>query len=387
MFRNDIKSAFNKRAIMAFVFILLLGTGLGILFGSYFKDKGDNGDGMIRVGVVDLDQSEYSSLILDFFSESVDFSSYIEVVEEEDVDVLEHLMEESRLDLYIIIPARFVQNIINIVNTPIEVYINQTSTVKSVLVNNLLSSYEKYIKAVQVNCVALYDAMVSDGLDASVVDLANFEISLELVSVAVNKGDLFRNVAISDMVGIPLGEYYLYVMLYLVIAYIAMAYGLRLMKDYQSGLYARLVTTGTDMTWFFIGKQLSILAAFALAALTMLTLKGVAACIMVLMLSMALFAVVSSMFATTGSYLLASNLGIMLSVILGGGIIPILFLPRSMARVARFMPNYWFVMVMHAVEAGGGGMVVTYMAIMAGVALTLTCTLSYVGKVAYSKKN
>ena len=56
-----------------------------------------------------------------------------------------------------------------------------------------------------------------------------------------------------------------------------------------------------------------------------------------------LFKKYNNTFKSEGGYIIFSNMLILLLTIVGGGIIPVMYLPEAIARVARFTPNYWFI--------------------------------------------
>ncbi len=62
-----------------------------------------------------------------------------------------------------------------------------------------------------------------------------------------------------------------------------------------------------------------------------------------LFISSVFFCVLGNTFKSEGGYIIFSNMLILLLTIVGGGIIPVMYLPEAIARVARFTPNYWFI--------------------------------------------
>lgn len=57
-------------------------------------------------------------------------------------------------------------------------------------------------------------------------------------------------------------------------------------------------------------------------------------------------------FQKTKNYLLASNMFLLLGAILGGGLIPFMYLPAGMQGAARLLPNYWTLRLIFDAKAG-----------------------------------
>ncbi len=61
---------------------------------------------------------------------------------------------------------------------------------------------------------------------------------------------------------------------------------------------------------------------------------------------------VAAAFRKMRNYLLASNMLLLLGAVLGGGLIPFMYLPAGMRKIARFLPNYNFLRLIF--DAGQG---------------------------------
>ena len=48
---------------------------------------------------------------------------------------------------------------IKIENTPLQILLNIEDKTKALLMKNLLEGYEKFVSAVEINCVTLYEVM------------------------------------------------------------------------------------------------------------------------------------------------------------------------------------------------------------------------------------
>lgn len=362
----DIKDMFfNRRTLVAVAVFLVFAVFLYKYTGRTDENtSGSNtaeeaSEGVIIAGISDNENSLYSKLVLGFFIESDIFSKYVDIKKGSDEEMLE-LIEKGELDVVLIIPEGFVDSLINIENAPVNAYISMSDTTKAMLLNTMFKSYEKYVMAVEANCVALYDVMEVDGFGKKELTRANTEISYKLISTVANKNDYFTDDIVEKFANIPLLVYYAYELIFLLAAYVAMAAGIRMINDRRRGMLARLKSAGVSTfysvfnKWFLYGTLSAAVTTgvFILraAAGQIFEIKAVIFATVSAYLLSAVMILLSAVFKTVQSYLLAVNIIILMQMVIGGGIIPLLYLPVKLINIAKFTPNYWFVMRLFSIE-------------------------------------
>lgn len=310
----------------------------------------------IRLGVADEDDSEYSRLLLSYFEDNENFGSYISIIRGKRPE-LESKFDAGELDVYLVIPEDFAERLINIDNVPIEAVVSTEDLTKSVLLKNVLEAYAGYISAVEVHCQALYDVMADEGYDREKITEVNTAISYDLIFTALGKDDLFKRIETERFHSIPLTNYYIYSAIVLLILYAGLLAGLNYLNERRSRIYERLISAGVPRFRIWGGKLAAFSAVYSVAAVAGYVIMTVAGsmefsglCILVIILGLTfaciLFFVLASFFKTAGAYITAANMLILLSTVAGGGIIPIMYLPRALTSIARFTPNYWFIQFM-----------------------------------------
>ena len=348
MLRKDIKLILREPRFLLLTVILLATGTVAFLFG-----RANSASPKISLGVADNDASEYSRLLLDYFEDNKVFSSYIDVVEGNEKE-LEVAFFNGKLDMYLVIPKDFAENLIHINNVAMKAVINSSDITKAVIYKNLLESYSKYITAVEVNCQSLYDIMREAGYSSDSVNSENTAVSLDLIFTALGKDSFFEREYIERFEGISLVNYYIYSLIMLIVLYIGAFAGLGALKERLSKVELRLATIGRSR----ILPKISKAAAYTLicgGALTLLLIAvdrltqvkiGASSIVLVLVsvfVSCLFFVFFGNMFSGTGGYIITANMLILLLTVLGGGIIPIMYLPEILAGIARFTPNYWFI--------------------------------------------
>ncbi|MCR5685244.1 MAG: ABC transporter permease [Lachnospiraceae bacterium] len=351
MFIKDVKLILHERRMM----IVLALTAAVLIMGACFAKPYMAGV-KVRFGVADLDDSEYSRLLIAYFEQSESFSSYVELVagtEEE----LAASFKNRDIDLYLVIPKDFAAKLMNIDNVPIRAVIDSSDKTKAVLYKNLLEAYGNYISAVEVNAQAVYDLMGEEGYDTDTRSKVNYSLSYDLIFTALGKDEFFKRKESERIKGVDLVNYYVYSLLGLIIMYTGMIAGLDFLIERKSLAGARLKALGYGAFCRYLSKLAAFLCIGGTALLILLLCINAggkmhfdAGSIFVVILSLGLacafFMAISFAGMSTGGYITFSNMLILMLTIVGGGIIPIMYLPEAMSRVAMFTPLYRFIRAM-----------------------------------------
>lgn len=317
------------------------------------KDNGET-EAVISIGISDNDGSEYSKLLLGFFDQNEVFLSYVNMTVGTDEEI-SALFDKGELDMTLSIPENFAENLIHINNSPVIARIDASDKTKSVMLANLLEAYGKYISASEINCQSLYDVMKIDGYDREIRNEYNNSVSYDLVLTALSKDTFFERYELERLQSIPLTKYYAYSVLFIIILYGGLFAGLNLLNEHKSGALARLKSTGMSMFSVVFGKYMFFFILYGLLAVYTIFAFSLSTFVVTLVFIPAVigfFLVLSDCIRTTKSYLLAGNLLLLIFTILGGGIIPIMYMPVSLSRLAYITPNYWFLRVMLSIENG-----------------------------------
>lgn len=351
MILKDIKLILHSRSFAWFVGLIATAAVIAVIFG-----RGNSLSPKISLGIADLDRSEYSEMLITYFEENVVFSSYISIERGTEPELMRRFADGD-IDVFLVIPENFAAQLITITNVPMKAYISSSDRTKAVIYKNLLESYARYITAVEVNCQALYDIMLTEGFDADYVDRENVAVSYELIFTALGKDEFFDYSHIERFAGVSLVNYYIYAAMALAVLYCGMFSGLSALREKLTNVEMRLRALGKRragrnftkaFAYFLIcgGLMLvmmlavNLLAGFSFPAFA---LVFVPACVFV---SALLFTFASGLFSSTGGYIMFSNMLILLVTIVGGGIIPLMYLPEAIARIAVFTPNYWFIKIL-----------------------------------------
>ena len=297
--------------------------------------------------MVNRGDSLYSKMLLSFYEENGLFTSYVSVYIGEEEEV-QRWFEEGRLDMYLVIPENFADSMTYLEHLPGQAVISTRKPAVEIMLTNLLKAYEKYISSVELHCVALYQVMLLSGMPKEQANEMNDRISVQLILKALSKSDFFEWYILENYGNIELASYYLH--------------DAGFLRGHHAGINARLAAMGVSGFVVLWQKELffgSLVAAGGIIFAVLFYFLGVSCPWQVFLLFFlyaflagAFMLFVAAAFRKMRNYLLASNMLLLLGAVLGGGLIPFMYLPAGMRKIARFLPNYNFLRLIF--DAGQG---------------------------------
>ena len=348
MIGKDIKLFISDTKTLLVLLVLAL---LGIA--GVFLASGITPPTVITVGIVDHEQSNYSDMLKTYFAENEDFNAFVNIYEGTEEEVNSRF-EKGELDFYFVIPENFTSEMIGLKNTPIKAVINSDDKAKAAIYGALLESYSRYITSVEVNIESLTFRMRAEDYDRDLIREKNIEISWDLVMTALGKDAFFEREVFDRMASLPLTDHYIYSVLILLVLYSGMLTGYAVLLERKSGVRARLVSCGISPARTIISKVLvygTLMSAAFLAVMTVMKQFGkiefsfgTGLFLTALIFGAGIvFSILALLIRSKNGYCFFSNMAILLMTILGGGIIPVMYLPNALSKFAQFMPGYRFI--------------------------------------------
>lgn len=348
LLRKDLKLWFAGKKI----WIVMTGVLIMIVISTslHAKEVVSN-ESYVTIGVCDLDDSQYSRLLLTYINESELLTKFATIIQGTPSELADRF-DAGELTMYLVIPDQFAENMIHIENMPIQVTLSTKEKTKAIILKDMLTAYGQYISAVELHCVTLYDAMLQAGMPEKLCESENVAISYQLVFTALGKSDLFSVKEENSVKSVPFIVYYGYQILFFIICLSALLAGMELLKEQRIHMLSRLLTTMTKSGEIIFAKFLSNailavvflgIAVFCIAPGTDHAYTGVILFAYLTFLIMtAFFLFLSTCFNTTSGYLLCSNILILFAAVIGGGVLPVRFLPDVFAAIAKVTPNGYF---------------------------------------------
>jgi ABC-2 type transport system permease protein len=343
---KELKELFADKKIWIGIFLVLIIIIIGTSYNK--RNPQEAGAKPLTLGVINNDDSSYSELLLNYFNSSKTFSSLITVVTGESEEMKASFLN-GEMDIYMEIPKDFAMNMIQLQHSPVKVTFNIEDTTKAILFQNVLKSYEKYIAAVEANAVGLYEIMESDGMDQKLIDDTNVTISMDLIFTALGKETFFTLKPLEKFPITSVSDYYVISILVIALLYAGLYVGFRILREIRQGTFARLRTTQLPIFQFLSAKMLLMTGVYTVSVTTAISLLGdgkftgskLLFALLISSFSIILAIFLCAFFKTTQRYILVGNLLLFYCIVIGGGIIPIQFLPEAILNLSRITPNYY----------------------------------------------
>lgn len=328
--------------ILLVLIILIIGTSYNV------QNTSKPASDQLTLGVINKDDSAYSGLFLNYFKSSNTFSSFVTVEMGKEVDI-NNAFIQGKLDVIMVIPKDFAANMMVLNHSPINITLNTSDTTKAILFKNVLKSYEKYITAVEANAVGLYEIMKAEKMAADLIESTNQTVSIHLIMTALGREAFFDYKSVSQFPVTTMAMYYIASILVMTALYFGLYIGYQVLNEMKLGTFTRICTTKTSLYQFLNAKMLVVIGILTLLVTTAIimlcqrsfSLELFLFSLAVAMLSVCLAVFLCAMFRTTQRFILAGNLIIFYFVVIGGGIIPIQFLPQDMLRLSEFTPYFY----------------------------------------------
>jgi ABC-2 type transport system permease protein len=191
--------------------------------------------------------------------------------------------------------------------------------------------------------------MQQQGMEQVLIDDTNKMVSIDLILTALGKEAFFSFRPMSQFPTTTIVTYYICSILVMAFLYAGLYIGFQVLTEMKQGTFARLQTTQTPLYRFLTAKVLLMVILLTISsAIAVVVLKGDAinGTVILFCLSLSMFCVcfavfLSAFFRTTQRFILVGNLCIFYFIVLGGGIIPIQFLPQDMLALSKMTPNYY----------------------------------------------
>lgn len=350
LMRKDFKELICNRKIWCFVCIVSI---IFIIGTCCSQGESSKKKASVTIGIVDNDNSFYSKLLVQYFSQNESFQSYANVIVGREKEMEEQFLEGS-MNAYVVIPLNFADNLMKINNNPIAAKINTSDTTTAIILKTMLESYEKYISSVEMNCVALLQLMQQEQMPKSLVEKKNFEISKDLIFMVLDRNHFFENHIENEFVSVPLKEYYKAAIVAILILYLGMYGGFSYLREKENQCLERLHLTNISYVQHFLSKVImnTVLFSVVLCGLFgIMRINGVmvqswkwyGSCVASIFMSNCMGMCLAYVSRTSKIYLLLGNIVYFCICMIGGGMIPVMYLPDKLIQISKLTPIYWWI--------------------------------------------
>ncbi len=307
----------------------------------------------LHIGIIDQERSELSKMLIQSFHNNDKFTSLVEITEGNKAEVLAEY-ETGKLTAVITIPESFTTSLLHYENEPLDVILNPEHPLRSTVLNEMLSSYSDYIKAVDASTYGLYRTLKEADFPAEDLKQTNDFYSVEMISTALGRNRLFTYKAIDTFPATTSGVYFGSAIIVMIAAFSASGILPLVFEDLRLNCTQRYMTVSHQLTLWILSKLISmslnatILSFFVALPLIFVfqmdIIQSLILLIQILIISVFFGSLALLIGVVTGnesSATVTTNLVYFILGLAGGNFIPIPLMPKSIQDISAWTPNYW----------------------------------------------
>lgn len=304
--------------------------------------------------LVNEDDTLATRMIVSHFEEAEELEGFAEVVHA-DYDQALNLLAENKAAAAIIIPEGFSADLERGQNTPIEVVGNHQRPLQALLVRTMMQSGTNLVTAAQSGVNTIYHFMREAGASSEILNETFQNAVWDMALHSLGRGKIFEQRTVSALENVSLLVYYAlsFVLIFLLFGGLL---GLKaFVEERENRLINRLIVQGVRSSHILVAKWLSVCFVMLLQlslltipflwvlgdlfqgsyALTALVFISYMAAVSALMLMIAVLAK-SLYMANVAAFTLLG-----FTVLIGGSLIPLIYLPNWAATASVFSIHRW----------------------------------------------
>lgn len=347
----QLKSVLKQWKLLLASFLVPIMLTFGVVLVVINVVKPDEDANPIPVAIVDHEKSMETGYIIEHMTSAEHIQSLLSVEMTTEEEAFQ-LLEDNEITAIMIIPEKFSRDLAVGINTPVKVVGNSQRPFQSQLVRYFMESASQFISAAQsgVNTVDAYlreaDApkdLVRQAFTSSIVDFTFH---------ALGRNDLYEQEQVDELHTADLKQYYAGSVLIAIIMIWAFSSLWLTRSSIDETLLRRLLISGVTTSHRFKGRLLatscmvwgetallypvlhwSQLFSNSLTILLFLMVIG--------FLFITFFLCIEAAINNEKGLLVGSALAMMIFLLLGGHILPPVYLPVWLETASSFIPNYW----------------------------------------------
>ena len=371
-----------KLLLASFLVPILVIIGLAFIVSSLFEP--DTGE-PFKVAIVDNEKSMETGYIIQHLTEAEHMKSILTVIEATEEEAAQ-LLEQDQIAAIMIIPDQFSKDIARGINTPVKVVGNSQRPFQSQIVRHFMESAADFVSSAQsgVNTVDAFlreaDAsqeMIRQAFQTSIVDFSFH---------ALGRNDVYDEVIIDELHTTDLKQYYLgsgLIGMVMIWAFIS----LWLTRASMGNLVLRRLVISGVSAWHRFSARLISAFMIVLIQLALLSpffwqfdlisqpIQLILYLLVIGFTFITCFLLIETITMKEKPMLVVSTVILFIFLLLGGHILPTVYLPAWLEKVSAIIPNYW--------ALNGYSIIISEQEGLAGVLLAAGCIMIVFVLVAY----
>ncbi|MET3699000.1 ABC-2 type transport system permease protein [Bacillus oleivorans] len=337
-----------KLLLASFLVPILVVTGLSFIVVSLFEPETRE---PFKVAIADNEDSMETGYIIQHLTQAEHMKSMLSVIETTEENAFQ-LLEQDEIAAVMVIPDQFSKDIARGKNTPVKVVGNSQRPFQSQIVRHFMESSADFVSAAQsgVNTV---DAFLREANASKDTIRQAFQTSVVDFSFhALGRNEVYEDIVIDELHTTDIKQYYLGSGL-IGIVMIWAFFSLWLTRgSMENTVLRRLVVSGVSTRHRFTARLISTLMIVLFQIILLSPLIWQLDFInqpipLILYLSLmgfmfiTCFLLIETITMNEKPMLIVSTVILLIFLLLGGHILPTVYLPAWFETVSAFIPNYW----------------------------------------------
>ncbi len=326
------------------VLVFLLATG----FQNYKEEYKDSQN--IVVGIDNKDDSAPASMLVSNFQSTEHFANLFRL-ELMPSNEFKEKMKNGEIDAGIEVPEKFAEGLYHFENRPIKLIVKTSTPLKNTILEETLSGYSYYVRAVDMACYVYNDIVRNKENDKETIKKYEDAITFDLLYATLSRKKYFEEETISKLPIINSREYYLLALPFSLLAFISLTGAIKKIKEKDLSIEKRIKTSGISTFKQVISDYISELLFMLIIFLPILIYRALTtgfknsfiffiSIIIASLFFSALWKALAQLIKKKESLLVLCVSIAFLNAIVSGAIVPYLLLPLSIKELSDFSLNF-----------------------------------------------
>jgi ABC-2 type transport system permease protein len=307
-----------------------------------------------KIALVDRENSLETRTLINHFEKSDALKNLTEIIHTDYEQALK-LIHKDEVAAVIVIPEHFSEDVAVGKNTPVTVIGNKNKPIQSQIIRAMMNSAADLVTAAQSGVNTIWDFLYQAGAPQEKLNRWFNKSVMEFSLKSLGRNQVFKKKVVSPIADITPFEYYSIsiIVIFMLLNGIS---GLRLLiEEKQSEVLKRVISKGMSIRKIALAKFISLflfqlIQSFMIFGIMIVVAdrylrgNGISAVIMLVMIIAAtssfMILIASCMYDIFLADLIA-YISIFVMAFIGGGIIPLTYLPGSIESVSLFSINKW----------------------------------------------
>lgn len=337
-----------RKIAVIFLLPLLILAGSGLVFDS--DDSIDNPTEKIRLGIVDLEKSPNSSMLLGTITGEETISNMMDFESMEEEKAAEKL-KYNEITAYIVIPENFSTGLLNMENPPLKLYSNGENIFEFLIVKKTIEGFAEYVNQVEICTSAEYMSLRDMGYSLREATEINDRISYSLIFKTLGRKTMFETSPVYNFPSVSSFIYHGVSILILILFFTTTFSALDSMDERNAGIMTKTSMAGVTAYLSMFSKTLSygifntfstVSILYAFSCFTGIEPKWLELIIFILGASFLLNSFWMAAGFAVGDKDSFTSISSVFNVVIafaGGTFFPVVLLPYEISRIALYSPN------------------------------------------------